>query len=132
MALTNYEESNLLKLILGNVAYTPPSIVYFGLSSTQINEDGGGASEPSSGNYSRVAVGNVSSSFTYASNQITNGTAVVFPVPSADWGQLNYIFYSDQSTGGSIRMAGSLSPSQTVGANQQLSFGVSDITITFD
>lgn len=133
MALTDYEEGRILKYLFGQVPFTPPPVYYVGLSSTPVLENGTGASEPSGGNYSRVAVANLTTSFTYSSNQITNaGTAVIFPTASASWGQQNYVAFFDQATGGTVNISGSLSPSQTIDVNQRLQFSAGDMVISMD
>lgn len=133
MALTDYEEKRILAYLFGQIPFTPPPVYYVALSSTPIAEDGTGATEPSGGNYSRVAVANLTTSFTYANNQITNaGTAIIFPTASSSWGQQNYVGFFDMATGGTPSISGSLSPSQTIDTNQRLQFSVSDLVISLD
>lgn len=133
MAFTDYEEGRILKYLFGQVPFTPPPVYYIGLSSTPILENGTGASEPSGGNYSRVAVANLTTAFTYSNNQITNaGTAIIFPTATASWGQQNYVAFFDQPTGGTVSVSGSLSPSQTIDVNQRLQFSQSDLIISMD
>lgn len=133
MALTDYEEGRILKFLFGNVPFTVPPVYYVGLSSTPVQEDGTGATEPSGMNYSRVAVANLTTSFTYLGNQITNaGTPIIFPTASASWGQMNYAVIFDMSSGGTPSLSGSLSPSQTIDTNQRLQFSQGDMVITLD
>lgn len=132
MSFTDYEEKNILQKVYGNVNFTPPSVYYFGLSSTPIGDDGTGATEPTDPNYARVGVANGTFSFVYSANQITNGTVIQFPSPSSDMPEMRYLFISDQLSGGNIRNMGSLSPSQTLAAGQQLRFDVGDLVLTLD
>lgn len=131
MSFVDYLELKTLDYLFGNVAFTPASILYVGLSTTAINDDGTGATEPSSGGYARVAVPNNSAGWSAASGgQKTNGTAIIFPTASAAWGNVTYFFISDASSGGNYYVAGSISPSQTVNQNDSPRFTSGDLTLS--
>mgnify|MGYP001575062174 CR=1 FL=1 len=132
MALTDIQEAAILQYVFGRVSFTPPPLWFAGLSSTEITEAGTGATEPGIGNYARVAIPNSTVGFTYSGNQITNGTQIQFPTATISWGQLNYLFFSDLASGGSIYARGSLSPSQTIGVNQRLFLDPGDLLLTLD
>lgn len=132
MSFTDMQEKLILQHVYGNVSWTPPSVYYFGLSATPISEGGAGETPPTDVNYARVAVANGTFSFLYSANQITNGTVIQFAAPAADMPTMNFLTISDAPTGGNIRNAGSLSPSQTLLAGQQLRFDAGDLVLTLD
>lgn len=133
MSFTNYLEAAVLDLVLGNVSFTPASPIYVGLSTTAINDDGSGITEPSGG-YARVAMPNNSAGWNAASGgNKTNGTAIIFPTASASWGQVTYFFIADGSGGGAnVWVKGSVNPSQTINQNDSVRFAVSDLSISLD
>lgn len=133
MSLTDSTEKEVLRYLFGRIPFTPPPLYYAGVSSTDINEDGTGATEPSGGNYSRVAIPNIDGvGFNFSGGQITNGTQVSFPTASAAWGQQNFIAFFDQSTGGTVKMRGSLSPAQTILTNERMFFDPQDLVLTLN
>jgi hypothetical protein len=67
MAITTYAAHKILNYFLGNSpSLTPPTNYYIGVSSTPISTEGIGATEPTAGEYSRIAVPNDKNSFTDA------------------------------------------------------------------
>lgn len=98
--MITYTQSNkILNRYFGNVADTIPTPLYIGLSTTPINQDGTGATEPVGAGYTRISVANNKTSFTSASNGIlTNAIEFQFPESTASWGNITYIFISDGLT----------------------------------
>ncbi len=79
MALTDSTEKEILRYLFGRIPFTPPPLYYAGVSSTAINEDSTGATEPSGGGYTRIAIPNIDGvGFNFSGGQITNGTQVSF------------------------------------------------------
>ena len=130
MALTDSTEAEVLQYLFGRVYFAPPPVYYAALSSTEINENGTGATEPSGGGYARVAIPNNATNFVLSGGQILNGTAIAFPTATGPWSQQNYIAFFDQSTGGTVKMRGSLSPAQTIDTNQRLFFDPNDLSLS--
>lgn len=86
----DYLEDKVKNLILGNVAYTIPSPVFFGLwgtaSSIGDTFNGGTAGEVSGGSYDRVSVTNNTTNFaTVSGTNKVNSTAITFPTATANW-----------------------------------------------
>lgn len=134
MAITYYQANQILDRAFGAQTWTPPSTLYIGLSTTTINSDGTGATEPSAGYaYSRVAVTNdkSGSGWTYAtSSTLKNAAQLTFPESSGSWGTVTYIFITDAATSGNILYYDALTPNRTVAPNTTLYFGVNNITIS--
>ena len=133
MSLTDYAENKVLDAIFQNTALSPPSLYYIGLSTTTINDDGTGATEPSGGAYARVAVPNNSAGWSAASGGVkANGTAIVFPTATASWGNISYWLASDASSGGNLWIKGSIGPAQSIGISDSARFQIGDLTISLD
>jgi hypothetical protein len=135
MSFTDFLEKKLLDHVWGGGDYVRAGTVYVGLSTTTVNDDGTGITEPSGGAYARVAVTNNVTNFPASSGSPStksNGTAITFPQASASWGTITHFFISDASSGGNILASGALTASKTVGANDTASFAVGDLAITLD
>lgn len=132
-SLSNYSENLILNSIFGGAVLTPPSNLYFGLSTTSVQEDGTGITEPIGNGYSRVSVINNVTNFPIVTNSIkTNGTNVSFQSASGNWGKILDFFISDSITGGNILCYGTLATSKDVTDGDTLSFGVGNLTITLN
>ena len=130
MSITYYSANRLLDRNFGQTAYTVPTTMYFGLSTTTIQIDGTGATEPSGGNYARVGVTNDKTSWGIASNgALTNSVAVTFPESTASWGTITHVFISDASSGGNIWWFDALSPSRQVQSSTTVLFAIGSITV---
>lgn len=132
-SFTNYTENAILNEVFGGTAFTAPTTLYIGLSTTTVTETGGGITEPVGNNYSRVAVSNNLTNFpTTSTSTKQNGVAFNFPQASGNWGTVTYFFISDANSGGNIIAYDDLTIPKTVEANDILSFAINGITITLD
>lgn len=130
MAVTFYSANRVLDYNFGNTSYSPPATYYFGLSTTTINIDGTGATEPSGGSYARVALTNNKTNWGNASNaSLTNSTAVQFTESTASWGTITYVFLNDASTSGNIYWFDALSPARTVASATTVLFAIGAVTV---
>jgi hypothetical protein len=129
--LSQYFDNHVLDYVFGNVAYSPPTLAYVGLSSTNILDDGTGETPPS-GNYNRVAVpNNTTVGWNAAVAGVkTNATPISFPTASAPWTNVSYFGVWDQSTGGNLMAKGSLTPAQTVNTGSRLTIDTGAMTIS--
>jgi hypothetical protein len=100
--LTDYANNKVLDLVFGASAWRPPTTLYLGLS-TSIAVKSGDVSEPSDGGYARVAVANDLSNFPSAlGGTKSNGAAVTFATPTANWGTVTTVFIADAPAGGNV------------------------------
>lgn len=130
MSITYFSGNKILDRNFGLTAYSPPSTMYFGLSSTTINIDGTGATEPSGGAYARVGVTNDKTTWgTAASAALTNSIAVTFPESTASWGTITGCFISDALTSGNIWFYDLLTPSRTIATSTTAFFAIGAITV---
>jgi len=130
MAITYYSANRLLDRNFGGTAYTPPATYYFGLSTTAVQIDGTGATEPSGGAYGRASLANDKTKWGTASNaSLTNSVAVTFVESTASWGTITHVFMSDASTAGNIWWYDALSPSRAVASATTVLFAIGAITV---
>lgn len=130
MAITYYSGNRVLDFCFGGTSFSQPATYYFGLSTTTINIDGSGATEPSGGAYARVGLTNNKTNWGNASNAaLTNSTAVQFTESTASWGTITYVFLSDASSSGNIWWFDALSPARTVASATTVLFAISAITV---
>lgn len=128
--ITYYSANRVLDLNFGGSAYTQPATYYFGLSTTTINIDGTGMTEPSGGAYARVSLTNNKTNFGNASNaSLTNSTAVQFPESTASWGTITYVAMLDASSSGNLWWFDALSPARTVASATTVLFAIGSITV---
>ena len=128
--MISYTQSNkILNRYFGNVSDTVASTLYLGLSTTAINNDGTGATEPSGGGYARVAVVNNKTNWSNASNGIlSNLTELSFPESSTSWGTVSHVFLSD-TIGGAPIYFDALATPRAVQAQTTLIFAINTIQI---
>lgn len=130
MAITYYSGNRVLDLNFGQTAYTVPTTYYFGLSTTTIQIDGTGATEPSGGAYARVALTNNKTNWGVAANaSLTNSTAVQFPESTSSWGTITYVGMWDAASAGNIWWFDVLTPARTVASATTVLFAIGAITV---
>lgn len=129
--MITYTSSNkIIDYNFGGTTYTVPTTLYFGLSTTAINIDGTGATEPSGGSYARVALTNNKTNWSVASNGIiTNSTAITFPTSTASWGTITYVAIWDALTVGNIWWYDALTPSRSVASSTTVLFAIGAVTV---
>jgi hypothetical protein len=134
MAVTYSFANQVMDYIFGKVTYTPPTNWYLGVSTTTIQNDGTGATEPTTDPaYSRLIIPNIKTSFTTASNgMVQNSIAFQFSESQIDWGTVTDFLISDSATGGSVKLFGKLVLSRFVesGTLLFLEIGALQMTMT--
>lgn len=101
-----YLESALLAHVLGNTPYTAPGTLYAALSLSNFDATftGGTLNEPTVGSYARVSITNNTTNFPAPLGGppavLSNGTAINFVTPTADWGLILAIYLLDAATVG--------------------------------
>lgn len=128
---TNIQAQNLLSRDFGSVVYTPPATWYIGASTTLINADGTGKTEPSDPSYARVTVSNNTASWEDIPADVgrRNLINLEFPVATTAWGTITYIFFADALTGGTIRYYAELINPKVVGVDDVLRVDAGNLQI---
>lgn len=135
MGATDARERAILDSQFGSGS---PATWYFGLSTTQPNDDGTGFTEPSGGAYARVAKTNNATNFPAAATvsgvtSKSNGTKITFPDPTASWGSVGWYGIFTASSGGTPEwhnpLDASISPKS---GNTPVEFDIGQLTMTCD
>jgi len=115
MSVTNQQANIILDEYFGKVTPNIPSTYFMGISTTLIQNDGTGATEPTDVAYDRVAIGNTKVSFTNAINgSLENAVEIEFPESQVDWGIITHWFLADAEVDGNIKVFGKLTNQRTV------------------
>lgn len=114
--LTYYLADKVGDRVLGASAFTPPTTYYLGVSTTTVQKNGTGITEPTTDTaYARIAITNNKTNFSASSSgTITNLLEFKFPESTTNWGTVTDWFLSDAATGGNICFYGTLPLSRTV------------------
>ena len=124
--ITEYEANEIMqqRFKLGT-APAVPTTLYAMLSTTTINSDGTGATEPVLSGYTRVAITSSDTSWsTPAAGEISNLTRIDFPQATDDWANITYFALTDSATGGNIRCYQDLTSMKTVQTDDIVSFPI--------
>jgi hypothetical protein len=103
MAVVISKANTILDLLFGQSAFSNLSTMYMGLSTTTIQNDGSGATEPSTSGtaYARVAITNNKTNWgTASAASLSNAVAVTFAESTASWGTITYVFLAAGATAG--------------------------------
>lgn len=106
---SDYVEKKILDHVWGGPDYVRPAVIYVGLSSTAVNEDGTNNTEPSAGSYARIAITNNATNFPPAAGNPTQKACQIeldFPKATAPWAgagvkQIEATFW-DAASGGNF------------------------------
>ncbi len=129
MSFSSYLQNKVLNSIFGSVPYTPPPILYIGLSTTTIS-DADGITEPLGNSYQRVALVNNTAKFPITSTGIkTHDIPIIFPQATGDWGTITDFFIADDLYLGNILLSGTLGESRIVVSGDIVSFAPDAINI---
>lgn len=123
-AASNYLENAVVDHIFRASTFSKPSALYVGLFTAAPNDAGGGT-EVTGGSYARAQLdpsnsnwaatqGGTSGASTGTSGETSNAVEILFPAPSANWGQVGWVGIFDASTGGNLLFHGALTTPKTV------------------
>lgn len=130
MAITTYQANRLNNYLFGATSFTPNGTYYIGLSTTAINADGTGVTEPTGGGYQRVAVTNNKTNFTDSTGgTVQNKVQFEFPESTTAWGTITHVFIVDSLTGGNILYYDALTTPRTVQTATILLFAINSMKI---
>jgi len=133
MSVTYTQANTILDEYFGKVTPTIPTNYYMGVSTTAIQNDGTGKTEPTDVAYSRVLIPNTKVSFTTASSgSLTNAVEYEFPESQVSWGIITHFFLADALTGGNIKVFGQLTNSRTVETGTILVLSVGALQINLE
>ena len=137
-SFTDYMEQKILDTLFGNIAYTPPDPIYVGLSSTPINEDGTGITEPVGMGYARVPLDNNLTTWnsatagTLTESVKSNAINIDFPEATDIWGIMTHFFIAEDPSGGNIIGYGELNEPREIVAQDMARFVEGTLLIELD
>ncbi len=110
MSMPTIKANAILNHFLGNSPFlTPPTNWYLGISSTPLNTEGVGMTEPAASEYHRLILPNNKNTFTEAENfSVTLKDTFKFSKAIAPWGIYKYFFISESLTGENVWWSGKL------------------------
>ena len=136
---TDFFELRLIDQWFRGQSVTIPGTLYAGLAKGDPGESGSISQEVSGGSYARVAIVSNGTNWTAgadagAAKRTSNGVAITFPTPTADWGTVTHWMLLDAATlgSGNVLVYGALSSARTIltGDNPP-SFAIGALTIDF-
>lgn len=125
-SFSDFVENAVLAAFAGT-SFSVPSTLYLGFSTTTVNDDGTGITEPSGNGYSRLAVTMNSGTWTVTGNTMTNATALTSPTATGNWGTITDAFlYSAANGAGTLYAADVLSASVTITSGEAITIAAGD------
>lgn len=101
MSIVTTTANSVLNYLFGNTAYTSPTPLYVGLSTSTISDTGANITEPTGGAYARVSIANNKTTFSVASGgSLSNAITITFVESSASWGIITDVFFGLGATVG--------------------------------
>lgn len=129
---SNTLENQILDTVLGGPARSLDATVWVALY-TAAPTDAGGGTEVSGGSYARVSVtNNVTNWPAAAGGSKSNGTAIVFPQATANWGTVVAFAVHNHATLDQPLIWGDLTASKSVENGDTAQFDVGGIVYTED
>lgn len=131
MSQTYGFSNQILDLNFGNVSYTPATNYWLALSTTSINQDGTGITEPTGGGYARMQIPNNKVSFTTSSNStLSNAIEFTFAEATTDWNTITHFALYDAQTSGNMKVYGQLTSSRIIQTGTTLVLAVGALQIS--
>jgi len=115
-AMSNYLENELIKHIFRTGSFTKPTVLAVALF-TAAPSDAGGGTEVSGGSYARVDRPPLDANWAATSGtdgHTDNVADIVFPAPTADWGQVTHFGVFNATSAGDLIFWGALTTPKTV------------------
>lgn len=129
--ISTYLKNKIQDYLFCGVAFTPPTKYYIALSTTEPAENGTNVTEPSGGNYARIAMTKGTTDFANAVNGVVkNKTTLLSNESTASWGNLPYFAIYDAPTGGNLLWGGSLVNARNIDVEMQLVIDPNGISFT--
>ena len=131
--MTNYLEDKLVEYIFRGGTFAAPA-TYVALSTSTINEDSTGMTEPSGNGYARQLVGTSGWSATSAGDtrKTSNSGDISFTANGGDWGTITHVAIMDGSgSGANMLFYAVLSTSKTVSDGDTFKFSATNLSIEF-
>lgn len=134
-AMTDYLEGEIIKHIFRTGSFTKPSVLAIGLF-TVAPTDAGGGTEVTGGSYARVQRDPLDANWEApagGNGRTRNVADMVFPAPTANWGQVVAWAIFDATSGGNMLFHHTLATPKTVNNGDPApKFNAQAMEVTFD
>ena len=129
--ISNYLKNKIQDYLFSGVAFTPPTTYYVALSKTAPQADGTGVTEPSGGNYARIAVTKSTASFTTSANGVVkNKIRIQTNESTTAWGNCTHYAIYDAPTGGNLLWGNALTKARNIDSEMQLFIDPNGLSFT--
>lgn len=134
--MSDYLEAEFIKYWFQNTAgASKPATLYVGLGTAACSDSSFGT-EVSGGSYARVAVTANSTNWpgpTTNDGTVSNGAAVTFPAPTANWGVVTHWFIADAASSGNLLWCAALTVQKTINNGDAApSFAIGALSVQVD
>jgi hypothetical protein len=135
MAIVISAANKVLDYLFGGTSFSNLSTMYLGLSTSTVQNDGSGATEPSTSGtaYARVAITNNKTNWgTASAASLSNAVAATFTESTASWGTITYVFLAAGATAGvaDLWYFEALTTPKTVQTATTVQFAIGAITVS--
>lgn len=135
MAIVISAANKVLDYLFGGTSFSNLSTMYLGLSTTTVQSDGTGATEPSTSGtaYARVAITNNKTNWgTASAASLSNAVAATFTESTASWGTITYVFLAAGATAAvaDLWYFEALATPKTVQTATTVQFAIGAITVS--
>jgi len=131
-AATNYLEQKLLDHVSRIAAYTQPSGLTIGLSTTTPSDDGTNFTEPSGNGYAKETVAFSSDGQVGGAYQVSNSGALTFTASGGNWGTITYFGIFDTEGTPNLLSFAAMDTSRTINDGESLNFAIGSIKWTLN
>lgn len=144
LSMTDYLENKIIDAMFRGQAYTMPTTIWIGLSTTACSDSATGT-EVTGGSYARVSIastlanwaGTQSAGSTVASTgtsgTTSNNIVLTYPAPTAAWGSVGWMVFYDAASAGNALFCTALTQAKTINNGDSApSFAIGAATVQID
>jgi hypothetical protein len=129
VVISNFLATAILNQVFRNTAYTRPATVYLALyTSNPTAADTG--TEVSGGSYVRQAVTFAAPAVEGGLQTVRNSAELVFPIATAEWGNITHIGIRDSATGGNLLYFGPWTSARSILSGDRARVAVSALGLS--
>lgn len=129
--ISNYLRNKIQDYLFTGVSFTPPTTYYLALSKTEPQADGTGVTEPSGGNYARIAIAKNGNNFTTSvDGTVKNKVRLITNESTTAWGNCTHYAVYDTPTGGNLLWGNELTKARNIDSEMQLFIDANGLIFT--
>ena len=129
---TSYLSNAIANWVRGTAMPTAPTTLYLALSTTAINGDGTGITEPSGGAYARQIVTMTAPSFGESTGSVISLSGnVIYPTATGTWGNITHLALFTAVSGGSMLHRWQAPVAKNIGVGDTYTVAAGDFSIAY-